>query len=203
MKFSSKLMVISGGALIPSLIVIIIGCVILGMGLPTVAAYIMGAVFFAPPLIKLGIIPLAAHFFVFYYSILAMVTPPVALASFTAAGLAEGNVPRTGLRAFIMSLVAFMIPFIYIFRPVLLWEGALANILLTVILSAIGVVVWAAAISGYIMADLSLPLRLFLGALALCILLPTGRVITVIAIVIAVVTIVMNYRYFSGRKAVT
>ncbi len=201
MKFSSKLMVISGGALIPSLIVIIIGCVILGMGLPTVAAYIMGAVFFAPPLVKLGIIPLAAHFFVFYYSILAMVTPPVALASFTAAGLAEGNIPRTGLRAFIMSLVAFMIPFVYIFQPVLLWEGALFNILLTAVLSAIGVVVWAAAISGYIMADLSLPLRIFLGALALCILLPTGKLITVIAIVIAVITIVFNHRYFSGQRA--
>lgn len=200
LKFSSKIMVISGGSLVISLFVIIIGCVILGMGLPTVAAYIMGAVFFAPPLVKFGIEPLAAHFFVFYYSILAMVTPPVALASFTAAGLAESNVTKTGVRAFLMSFVAFMIPFVFIFRPALLWEGSLQNILIIAVLSTAGVVLWAAAIAGYIGERLSLPVRIFLAVLAMFILLPTGRIPTILAILIAVLTIVLNHRLISRRK---
>ncbi len=193
LKFSSKLIQISGGTLIGSLFFIILGCIILGMGLPTVAAYIMGAVFFVPPLLKFGFIPLAAHFFVFYFSILAMVTPPVALASFTAAGLAEGNVTRTGVRAFVLSLVAFMIPFVFIFRPTLLWEGSLGPILERAAYSAVGVIAWAAAIAGFMGRRLSILPRLALGAGALAILLPTGRPATygALALVVLVFVLVM------------
>jgi TRAP transporter 4TM/12TM fusion protein len=154
MKFSTRLMHISGGSLAASFGFIIAGCIILGMGLPTVAAYIIGAVFFIPPLIKFGFLPLAAHLFVFYFSILAMVTPPVALASFTAAGLAQGNVTGTGIKAFMMSFVAFLIPFVYIFNPALLWFGSLKAILMAGFLSAGAVVVWSAALAGYLKGNL-------------------------------------------------
>ncbi len=163
MKFSTRLMQISGGSLAASFGFIIAGCIILGMGLPTVAAYIIGAVFFIPPLIKFGFLPLAAHLFVFYYSILAMVTPPVALASFTAAGLAQGNVTGTGVRAFLMSLVAFLIPFVYLFNPALLWFGSLKEILVAGFLSAGGVIVWSAALAGYLKGDLHLIERVLFG----------------------------------------
>ena len=189
LKFSSRLMDISGGSMIASLFFIIVGCIILGMGLPTVAAYIMGAVFFVPPLMQFGIPQLAAHFFVFYFSILAMITPPVALASFTAAGLAEADVTRTGIRAFVMSLVAFMIPFIFIFKPALLWEGRLVDILLLAAFALTGTVLWAAALAGYLGRPLSPVVRVILGALSLVIILPTTRVVTVMGIVGAAVVV--------------
>jgi len=80
MKFSSMLMEITGGNPILTYLMVILGCIVLGMGLPTVAAYMIGAILFVPPLVGFGLTPLAAHLFVFYYSILSMVTPPVALA---------------------------------------------------------------------------------------------------------------------------
>ena len=167
MKFSTRLMQISGGSLVASFGFIIAGCIILGMGLPTVAAYIMAAIFFIPPLIKFGFLPLAAHLFVFYYSILAMITPPVALASFTAAGLAQGNVTETGIKAFVMSLVAFLIPFVYLFNPALLWFGSLREILVAALLSAGGVIAWSAALGGYLRGNLHVIERVLFAAAAI------------------------------------
>jgi len=192
LKFSSKLLQISGGSLPISLIFIIMGCIILGMGLPTVAAYIMGAVFFVPPLVKFGAIPLAAHFFVFYYSVLSMVTPPVALASFTAAGLAGGNVTKTAIKAFLMSLVAFMIPFSFLFKPTLLWEGKINSILITVLLALVGVVIWTISLSGYsgyLRVKLSVPIRLFLGFLAILIIIPKNMMVNLLAVVISILVL--------------
>ncbi len=191
LKFSSRLIDISGGSMLASLLVIVIGCVILGMGLPTVAAYIMGAVFFVPPLVKLGIPVLASHFFVFYFSILAMVTPPVALASFTAAGLAEAPVARTGFRAFRMSFVAFVIPFVFVFKPALLWEGRLADIILLAVFTGAGTVLWAGALAGYLGARLNTAVRLLIGALSLVIILPTSRAVTVSAIAASIVVLLV------------
>ncbi|TVQ37260.1 MAG: TRAP transporter fused permease subunit [Spirochaetaceae bacterium] len=189
LKFSNRLMFISGGSVFLSLFFVVLGCIILGMGLPTVAAYIMGAVFFAPPLTALGFDRLAVHFFVFYYSVLAMITPPVALASFTAGGLAEADVTRTGLRAFVMSIVAFLIPFIFIFRPELLWSGPLLTIIERALYSLAAAVIWAGALAGYIGTRLSFVWRTVLGALALVVFLPVGTVATYAALVTAAAVI--------------
>lgn len=189
LKFSHRLMSISGGSLILSLGFVVAGCIILGMGLPTVAAYIMGAIFFAPPLVRLGFDRLAVHFFVFYYSVLAMITPPVALASFTAGGLAEADVTRTGLRAFVMSLVAFLIPFVFIFRPELLWSGPVVVILERALYSLAAAIIWAGALAGYLGRRLTLPWRVVLGGLALVVFLPVGAVPTYIALVLAAMVV--------------
>ena len=114
LKFSAGLISMGGGTLAGSLLLIIIGCIIMGMGLPTVAAYIIGAVLYAPALQKLGVPQLTAHFFVMYYCVLSMVTPPVALAAYAAAGLAQTSPWTTGWIAFQMSFVAFLIPFAFI-----------------------------------------------------------------------------------------
>ena len=123
LKFSSGLIGASGGKLFFAMFLIIIGCLIMGMGLPTVAAYIIGAILFAPALKDLGIAELPAHFFVMYYCVLSMVTPPVALASFTAAGISGAGSMETGLIAFRLSLVSFLIPFAFAFDPRLLGAG--------------------------------------------------------------------------------
>ena len=111
--------------LLPSLLLGVLITLVLGMGLPTVAAYVVASLFVAPPVIKSGVMPIAAHLFIFYYAILAQITPPVALAAYTAAGIAKSNPMRTGWMAFFISLVAFLIPFTFVYDPSLLMEGPL------------------------------------------------------------------------------
>ena len=143
LKFSAGLISIGGGTLAGSLILIVIGCIIMGMGLPTVAAYIIGAVLYAPALQKLGVPQLSAHFFVMYYCVLSMVTPPVALAAYAAAGLAKTSPWTTGWIAFEMSFVAFLIPFAFVADPALLFQGPLINVLIASVGLFMPTALWA------------------------------------------------------------
>ena len=95
-KFSTEMLALGGGTLAGSLFFISLGIIVLGMGLPTVAAYVIGAILFVPALQKLGVDQLASHFYVLFFAVLSMVTPPVALASYTAAGIARANPNKTG-----------------------------------------------------------------------------------------------------------
>lgn len=178
LKFSTNLIEISGGTLIGAMIFIIIGCIIMGMGLPTVAAYIIGAILFVPALMDLGIPELSAHFFVMYFCVLSMITPPVALASYTAAGMAKANTMKTSLIAFSMSLVSFFIPFAFAFDPSLLGEGSVARIGLGCISLLIGTGAWTIAVIGYLGGKLTLVERFAFGTAALVVIFsPTGHII--------------------------
>jgi TRAP transporter 4TM/12TM fusion protein len=154
-KFSTRLMEISGGTLLGAMIFIIIGCIIMGMGMPTVAAYIIGAVLFVPALRKLGIPELASHMFVMYYCVLSMITPPVALASYAGASLAKANFMKTGWVAFRQSIVLFLIPFAFAFDDALLWNGALWWILVAFSSLCVGTVAWAVTLEGYLGGPIS------------------------------------------------
>ena len=164
LRFSSKL--IEGGAanIHGALLLTIVGCIIMGMGLPTVAAYIIGAILFVPTLIKLGLHPLCAHFFVMYYCVLSMITPPVALASFAAAGLAKAGVMETGWQAFRLSLVLFLIAFAFAFDPMLLGQGPVAGVLIAFTALLVGTGAWAVALAGYLNGALSPAERFLYGA---------------------------------------
>ena len=177
LKFSNRLMDISGGTLIGALIVIIVGCIIMGMGLPTVAAYAIGAVMFAPALVELGIPDLSAHFFVMYFCVLSMITPPVALASYTAAGMAGANTMKASVQAFRISIVSFFIPFAFAFDPALLGYGSFAWITFAFLALMVGTAAWAVAVEGYLFGSLSIVERcLFAVASMTAIFSPTGHV---------------------------
>ena len=174
-KFSTRLMEISGGTLLGAMIFIIIGCIIMGMGMPTVAAYIIGAVLFVPALRKLGIPELASHMFVMYYCVLSMITPPVALASYAAASLAKANFMRTGWIAFRQSIVLFLIPFAFAFDDALLWNGPIWWILIAFSSLTVGTVAWAVTLEGYLAGVISWAERgLFCFASLAIIFAPTG-----------------------------
>lgn len=149
LKFSGSLISAGGGTVIGSLVLIIIGCIIMGMGLPTVAAYIIGAILYAPALRDLGVPLLSAHFFILYYCVLSMVTPPVALASYAAAGLAGASAMRTSVRAFSLSLVAFFVPFAFVFDDALLFQGATVDVAIACLGLIAGTGLWAIALGGY------------------------------------------------------
>jgi TRAP transporter 4TM/12TM fusion protein len=175
LKFSTQLLEISGGTLLGSMLFIILGCIIMGMGLPTVAAYIIGAVLFVPALRKLGIAELPAHFFVMFYCVLSMITPPVALASYTAAGIAEANSWKTGWIAFRLSLVLFLIPFAFAFDESLLWTGPLVWIMFAFASMLLATFGWAAFLEGYLYGRITVIERALFCITSLAIIFaPTG-----------------------------
>jgi TRAP transporter 4TM/12TM fusion protein len=196
LKFSSGLISISGGTLPGSLLLIVVGCIIMGMGLPTVAAYIIGAVLYAPALMKLGVPQLAAHFFVMYYCVLSMVTPPVALAAYAAAGLARTSPWTTGWIAFQMSFVAFLIPFAFIADPALLAQGPLISILVASVGLIVPTGLWAVGLTGFFRRNLSWPDRVFLMLCGMAaIIAPTGALLWWLGNGAGIVFLALNWRY--------
>ncbi|WP_137046101.1 TRAP transporter fused permease subunit [Pseudolabrys sp. FHR47] len=196
LKFSSGLISVGGGTLAGSLLLIIAGCIIMGMGLPTVAAYIIGAVLYAPALQKLGVPQLTAHFFVMYYCVLSMVTPPVALAAYAAAGIARTSAWTTGWIAFQMSFVAFLIPFAFVADSALLFQGPLAGVLIASLGLFIPTGLWAVGLTGYFRRDLTWPDRILLMICGVAaIIAPTGSALWLAGNGVGVVFLALNWRY--------
>jgi len=194
LKFSAGLISAGGETLAGSLLLIIAGCIIMGMGLPTVAAYIIGAVLYAPALQKLGVPQLTSHFFVMYYCVLSMVTPPVALAAYAAAGLARSSPWTTGWIAFQMSFVAFLIPFAFVADDALLFQGPLFNVLIASLGLFVPTALWAVGITGYCRRDLTWPDRILLmicGVVA--IIAPTGATLWWLGNGIGVTFLALNW----------
>jgi TRAP-type uncharacterized transport system fused permease subunit len=123
--------------------------IILGMGMPTTPAYIMQAALLVPAIIKLGVEPMAAHMFAFYFSCLSAVTPPVALAVYAAASIGGASLWGSGVQAVKFAAAGFIVPFFFVFNPSLLFEGAWYDILRAVVTGSIGVVALAAALEAY------------------------------------------------------
>lgn len=149
LKFSSIILQLSGGILFFTLIFTMITSIILGMGLPTVAAYIVQVPLTIPALIMLDVSPLAAHLFVFYFAALSAITPPVALAAFAAAGLAGSDPMKTGMTALKLGLAAFIVPFLFVYGEELIMVGTAPNIILAVITAMIGIIGIACAVEGW------------------------------------------------------
>ncbi|AEE92389.1 TRAP transporter, 4TM/12TM fusion protein [Tepidanaerobacter acetatoxydans Re1] len=146
-------------------------CIILGMGLPTTAAYVLAAAILAPALISLELSPLIAHLFVFYFSTLATITPPVCAAVFLSSGIAEANWLKTGWLSCLIAIPAFVVPYTFSYNPALLLMGNPYNIIVGTITAVIGVVFTGIAIAGYTNKDMSIIARstMFLGGILLLI----------------------------------
>ena len=183
LKFAGSLLSLSEGSVYLSLMLAMVGCIIMGMGLPTVAAYIIGAVLFVPAIQDLGIPPLAAHFFIFYYCVLSMVTPPVALASFAAAAVGRASTVKTSLAAFGLSLVAFFVPFAFVFDPGVLAQGSAAQIAFSAGALLVSTALWAVAFGGWAGRSLGWATRLPIGAAGLvAVIAPSGSTAWLIAL---------------------
>lgn len=151
LKLASGLLTLSGGLLLPTLFFTMITAIVLGMGVPTTANYVITSTIAAPAIIQMGVPVLAAHMFVFYFGIIADVTPPVALAAFAGAGIAGGNALRTGINASKLAIAAFIIPYMFVLSPVILMIDATAGtLILTTITAIIGMVALSSALIGYL-----------------------------------------------------
>lgn len=131
-KLNSLILQLTSGNLLFTLILTMILCIVLGMGMPVAAAYVLTAMLAAPTLIGMGISPMAAHLFIVYFSIISAITPPVAVAAFAAAGIAKENPNTVGFEAVRLGFASFIIPFIFVFQPALLLEGSVLHIILAV-----------------------------------------------------------------------
>ena len=150
LKLASALLDLSGGLLLPTMFFTMITSIILGMGVPTTANYVITSTIAAPALEQMGVPILAAHLFVFYFGIIADVTPPVALAAYAGSAVSGGNALKTGINASKLAIAAFLIPYIFVFSPTLLMIKATAGTVLFATCTAlIGMIGLGASMIGY------------------------------------------------------
>jgi TRAP transporter 4TM/12TM fusion protein len=139
-----------------------VASMILGMGMPSAAAYALVAILIAPALVKFGILPMAAHMFIFYFSIISNITPPVALACFAAAPLAGTDPMKIGWSAMRLALMIYLIPFIFVFSPALIMKGSFGDIIIAFVATALGVWFFTIGVAGYFFRKISLLRRVLL-----------------------------------------
>lgn len=172
LKISDLIIDIAHGSLPILLVLTMLSSLILGMGLPTVACYIILSVMAAPALVEMGVLPLAAHLFVFYFGITAAITPPVALAAYAAAGISGASPMKTGFIAFRLGMVAFLLPYMFIYGPAIMMMGNIQEILLAIISGIIGILALAGGLQGYLFRPLSVGLRIILFIAAVLLIKP-------------------------------
>ena len=192
---------LAGNATILGLVLTMLCCIVLGMGVPTTANYCIMAATCAPILMspQIGIPRVCAHFFVFYFGIVADITPPVALAAYAGAAIAKSNPMKTGVTATKLAIAAFIVPYIFAYNPVMLFENVdgwwhVAQISVTAVMGLFGI---AAALNGYLYRHIHWTLRLVLVAGGLCMMVP-GTLTDVVGL--ALVLAVIFYQRVSARK---
>ena len=172
-------------SLLLALFLTMLCCIVLGMGVPTTANYCIMASTCAPILITLGIPKVAAHFFVFYFGIVADITPPVALAAYAGSAIAKSNPMKTGINATKLAIAAFIVPFIFAYNPQMLFENVTSvfQVVQIVITALLGIFAVAAGLEGYILRKMGWPLRVLAVVGGLTLLIP-GTVSDLIGLVI-------------------
>lgn len=173
LSMAGAILQLSGGILPLALLFTMLVAILLGMGVPTTACYVLTSAVAAPVLVKMGIPALAAHMFVFYFGCLATITPPVAVGAYTAAGLAGSNPSKTGWQALRLAASGFLVPYIFVYAPQLLMIDAnLGTIIQAFITGSIGVIALSIALEGYYHSAIAMIVRLVLLTAAILLVIP-------------------------------
>ncbi len=199
---------LAGNATIIGLVLTMLCCIVLGMGVPTTANYCIMAATCAPILVQLGFDVVAAHFFVFYFGIVADITPPVALAAYAGSAIAKSDPMKTGITATKLAIAAFIVPYIFAYNPEMLFvdmSGAVVpnigamifDVIVIGITALLGLFSVATALNGYFYCKVPVVLRLVLVAGGLCMMIP-GLLTDVIGLVVLVAVVV--YQYTHAKK---
>lgn len=171
-RFSALILGIAQGSTLLAMLFAMAIALILGMGMPTTAAYAIAASVIAPGLTRLGIPPLVAHMFIFYYAVISAITPPVALASFAAAAMAQTDPWKTSFISLKLGLATFIVPFMFFYSPLLLGQGGLLPVVLVTLSAAVGVILLAGSTEGWLLGPLGSVERAILFLAALLLILP-------------------------------
>lgn len=201
-RISSILTSVAGTSMLLLLVLTMVVSLIMGMGVPTTAAYMVLASLVAPTMIQLGIPPLAAHMFIFYFGCISSITPPVALAAYAGAGLAGCDPNKTGYKAFRLAFCSFLMPYLFVYNPVLLMEGGVLDILWSLVTALIGAYLLASGFEGFFfrwsLKWFERPLMI-LGAVMLIV---PGMVTDLVGIAIIVVEFVTEFMFKRSEKFV-
>ncbi len=184
-RFSELILAIAGANQLMAMFFAALVALTLGMGMPTTAAYAIAAAVIAPGLAKIGVPILAAHMFIFYFAVISSITPPVALASFAAAGMAQADPWKTSWIALKMGLATFIVPFMFFYAPVLLMKGEWIDIVQATLTASIGVWFLAGSTEAWFGGKLSNPLRVLTFVAAILLIHP-GSVMDVIGLAIGI-----------------
>jgi TRAP-type uncharacterized transport system fused permease subunit len=198
-KITALVVSLSAGSLFIVLPVVMLASLLFGMGLPTVVCYVLLATTVAPSVVDLGIPPLAAHLFIFYFGMLCMVTPPVSFASYAGAAIAKADPMKTGWTAWTFALAGFLLPYMFVYNNALLLMGSVSDIVPAIITSAVGIVCLGAAIIGYLHLPTKLHERLLLFAAAFLLVKP-GLATDVIGLLGAALVVILQVRSSGSRK---
>ncbi len=172
LKLAGAILFLGHGSLFLTLVFTMVACIVLGMGLPSIPAYIITATMAAPALAKMGVPMLVSHMFVFYFGMLANLTPPVALAAFAGAGISGGNPTKTGFQAVKLALAGFVVPYIFVFSPqLLLIDTTFLGVIPTLITAIIGVIALGAAVEGYLFRNLNFVFRILMFSSAIMLMI--------------------------------
>lgn len=200
LKFSSIIADISRGSILIALPMAAVASLLLGMGVPTTAQYIIIATLVCPAIVKLGVSAIAAHLFILYWGTRADITPPVALAAYAGAGIARSNPMRTGITAFQLGLAGYIIPFMFVFNTGLLLKGSPFSIVLAVLVALVGVTCLAAAVQNYLLIRTTLLERLLLFTIPVICCFPIGMKTLVILPLLGVVLTSQKLRQRKGSS---
>ena len=191
-KMINVIVGISGSSIMLGLVLTMLCCIVLGMGVPTTANYCIMASTCAPILIQMGIPAIAAHFFVFYFGIVADITPPVALAAYAGSAIAKGNPMKTGITATRLAIAAFIIPFVFAYSPSMLFiDTVWYEVIQIVVTAVVGMFGIAAALSGYMIRPMNLLQRLLALAGGLMLIIP-GLITDIGGVALIVLVIVLQ-----------
>jgi TRAP transporter 4TM/12TM fusion protein len=190
--FSMLLVFTSDGSLLTLLMLTAAVCIVLGMGMPTAVIYMMLAVLVAPALVEFKVPAMAAHLFLFYFGMLSMITPPVCLATFAAATIAESTFWRTGWAGMRLGIVAYIVPFVMVYQPGMVFEGSVFDIAATSLTALIGVGLLSVAVVGYLFAPVGIVARGLYGVSGLTLMLAplhnaTGMAVQAASVAVAAV----------------
>jgi TRAP transporter 4TM/12TM fusion protein len=203
---TQALVTIGEGNLAALLALTAVICIILGMGMPTTAIYLLVAIIAAPPLIKLGINPLAAHMYVFYFGIVSLITPPVAIAAFVAANLAGANPMATAVTSVRLGWTALVVPVMFVLSPNLIMQGEWSDIIVAFVTAVAGVWVTTCGIQGYFVRPLNALMRVgFMGG-GIMLLIPNEAFPNAVYVElsgIAITVLLVGREWLAGRQMKT
>ncbi|UCD69855.1 MAG: DUF3394 domain-containing protein, partial [Betaproteobacteria bacterium] len=202
LEFTDLVLKAAGNHMLIALILTMIAGILLGMGMPTAPAYIMQTALLVPALVKLGVVQEAAHMFVFYFAILSAITPPVALAVYAANGISRANLWDSSIAALRLGATGYIIPFMFVFGPSLLFIGTATEVIQTAFTALVGVVCLAAGLSGYLLHRTANWQRVVLVVSALVLIKPglTTDLIGFALIAATVVSQMVSTRNLRERK---
>ena len=201
LKISGIIISLADGRLIVALILAMLTSLLLGMGLPTSAAYMILAILVAPAIVDMGVSPMAAHLFILYFGALSTITPPVALSTFAAAGIAGSGLWETGIAAMKLAASGFIIPFIFCYSEELILVGSTGDIVFALCTATIGCCILSIALGGWFKVNLGAISRIILIPCAILLILPKPMIANFVGLAITVLVLFLEVKVLHKQKA--